>query len=245
VLTTPFFIVLGTAQYADVPLGFFMLSTLVLVCLHESATEKGGGMLALAGTSAGLAAWTKNEGLLFLVCLLLGYLSLVSGHHKLRTHVRQLLPLLAGLAPVLLMIAYFKLHFAGHSDLFSSLPAALKMLGRIARWRVVARAFAYQLLHFGGWAVPITPFLSLYILLAGAAKQQAGDGLKICLRALCLTALGYFLIYIVAPVPLEWLLETSLNRVLIQLWPSILFLVFLGTNPPLGEHPTRNEAGEF
>lgn len=229
-LATPFFIVLGTAQYADVPLGFFMLSTLVLLCLHESVAEEGGSMLALAGASAGLAAWTKNEGVLFLVCLLLGHLSLAPDRRNLRPQVRQLLPFVAGLAPVLLVLAYFKLHFAGHNDLFSSLTAALKMLGRIARWRVVARAFADQLLHFGGWVAPVTPFLALYVLLAGVAKPMS-NSLKICLRAVSLTALGYFFVYIVAPVPLDWLLETSLNRVLVQLWPSTLFLVFVATNP--------------
>jgi len=242
-LASPFFIVLGTAQYADVPLGFFMLSTLVLLCLHESAAKEGGSMMALAGTSAGLAAWTKNEGVLFLVCLLLGHLSLAMGRRNLRSHLQQLPPFVAGLAPVLLMVAYFKLHFAGHNDLFSSLTTALKMLGRIARWRVVARAFADQLLHFGGWVVvPVTPFLALYILLVGVAKQM-GNSLKICLRALSLTALGYFFVYIVAPVPLDWLLQTSLNRVLVQLWPSILFLVFVATNPPQGELPIGKEAG--
>ena len=228
-LATPFFIVLGTAQYADVPLGFFMLSTLVLLCLHESVAEEGGSMLVLAGTSAGLAAWTKNEGVLFLVCLLLGHLSLAPGRRNLRPHLQKLLPFVAGLAPVLLVVAYFKLHFAGHNDLFSSLTAGLKMLGRIARWRVVTRAFAHQLLHFGGWVAPVTPFLALYILLVGVAKPMS-NSLKICLRALSLTALGYFFVYIVAPVPLDWLLETSLNRVLAQLWPSTLFLVFVATN---------------
>src|SRR5579872_2023634 len=34
-LATPFFLVLGSSQYADVPLAFFFLSTIVLLCLHE------------------------------------------------------------------------------------------------------------------------------------------------------------------------------------------------------------------
>jgi hypothetical protein len=61
-------------------------------------------------------------------------------------------------------------------------------------------------------------------------KKPASIEGKICLRTLYLTVIGYFLVYVTAPVPLNWLLETSLNRVLVQVWPSTLFVIFLMTN---------------
>jgi hypothetical protein len=227
-VASPFFLVLGTAQYADVPLGFFFLATLVLLCMYE--TTEHSSMLVLAGTTAGLAAWTKNEGSLFLVCLFLAHLMVTVRKHGGRFYLRQLMLLAAGLAPVLIFLAYFKLRLGGHNDLSSPIITVLKMLGRISRWRTVAKAFADQGLHFGGWALPMTPFLALYIVLAGV-KKELGGAEKIAVRALCLTVLGYFLVYVVAPIPLAWLLETSLNRLLVQVWPSILFAVFLTTNP--------------
>lgn len=228
-LASSFFLVLGGAQYADVPLGFFFLATLVLLCLHERAAAQSNNMLVLAGTTAGFAAWTKNEGSLFLACLLLAHLITTLRKQGIRTYLRQLMLLAAGLGPVLVMLAYFKLNLAGHNDLSSPFLTALKMLGRISRWRTVAKAFADQVLHFGGWALTITPFLALYVLLAGV-KKPASIEEKICLRTLYLTVIGYFLVYVTAPVPLNWLLETSLNRVLVQVWPSTLFLIFLMTN---------------
>lgn len=228
-VASPFFLVLGTAQYADVPLSFFVLATLVLLCLHETTVVHNNHLLVLAGTTIGLAAWTKNEGGLFLACIFLAHAGTAFRKYGARLYLQQLIFLVAGLAPVLMLLAYFKFNFGGHNDLSSPLLTALKMLGRISRWRTVAKAFADQGLRFGGWTLTMTPLLALYILLAGV-KRPMNSGEKICLRALCLMVAGYFLVYVVAPVPLDWLLETSLNRVLIQVWPGTLFAIFLITN---------------
>ena len=42
-----------------------------------------------------------------------------------------------------------------------------------------------------------------------------------------LMLIGYFFIYIVTPERLSWHLATSLNRLLLQLWPMTVFLVYL------------------
>ncbi|TSA48300.1 MAG: phospholipid carrier-dependent glycosyltransferase, partial [Deltaproteobacteria bacterium] len=65
-LGTPLFIVMGASQFADVPLAFFILATLVLLFLPARSPENHFGAPVLAGIAAGLCAWTKNEGLLFL-----------------------------------------------------------------------------------------------------------------------------------------------------------------------------------
>jgi hypothetical protein len=45
--------------------------------------------------------------------------------------------------------------------------------------------------------------------------------------ALIFTAAGYCMIYAVRSLDLSWLLDSSLDRLLVQLWPAIVFLVFL------------------
>ena len=40
---------------------------------------------------------------------------------------------------------------------------------------------------------------------------------------------GYYWVYILTPVNLTWHLQTSLNRLLAQLWPSAVFAYFLTT----------------
>jgi hypothetical protein len=59
------FIVHGGAQYAEPPLMFFFTATVFLVAFKFEMVEQY-SMLVLAGVTAGLSAWTKNEGLLFI-----------------------------------------------------------------------------------------------------------------------------------------------------------------------------------
>jgi len=68
---SPFFIVLGASQFADIPLAFFFLLTFVFIFFHNRFSEDERGLLILAGLTAGLSAWTKNEGLLFLILVVL------------------------------------------------------------------------------------------------------------------------------------------------------------------------------
>ena len=229
-LASQFFIVLGTAQYADVPLGCLLLATLALICLHEVAGDA--RVRSLAGAAAALAAWTKNEGNLFLVCLMLAHMTVTLRAKGWQGYWRQLAALGAGIAPVLLVLIGFKLKVAGGDGSLPDAVTALKMIGRIFRWREAGKAFADQLLHFGGWPLPMTALLALYVLVTGLDRRELGTAKKICLRALLGTFAGYFFVYLTTPLPLKWLLETSLNRVLMQLWPSALLLVFLFTKPP-------------
>ena len=51
------------SQCADIPLGLFFVATLALIAkaIHQSDPL----LMAAAGITSSLAAWTKNEGLLF------------------------------------------------------------------------------------------------------------------------------------------------------------------------------------
>src|SRR5262249_13148363 len=67
------FLLSGILQhYADVPIGFYFASALLLLAIHDSNPRSTSVTLVLAGAMAGLSAWTKNEGWMFVVALLLG-----------------------------------------------------------------------------------------------------------------------------------------------------------------------------
>ncbi|MCL2670173.1 MAG: glycosyltransferase family 39 protein, partial [Syntrophaceae bacterium] len=78
-LGTPFFIAMGAAQFADVPLAFFILATVTILTWQQRSVRP--GALALAGLAAGLAAWTKNEGLLFIL-VVAGSFTLIMAYRK-------------------------------------------------------------------------------------------------------------------------------------------------------------------
>jgi hypothetical protein len=230
-LATPFFLILGAAQYADVPFAFFFLSTIVLLCLHERPLVGGNGGLALAGAMAGMAVWTKNEGGLFLLCLLVSHLLITLRRRGFVEYARELRFFAAGLIPALAVVAFFKIRFAGHTDLLVT-HRVLHRLSDPARYRIVLRSFADALLHFGDWRLSIPFLVSVYVLLLGVRKQDGRLAVKIGTATLALTMLGYFFIYVTAWVPLPWLLQTSLTRLCIQLYPSALFLLFLLARTP-------------
>src|SRR5947209_3345723 len=62
-LGTPYFLRQGVSQYADIPLCFFILATIVLSEMNSAEARP--GWVALSGFTAACASWTKNEGFLF------------------------------------------------------------------------------------------------------------------------------------------------------------------------------------
>ncbi len=227
-LATPFFLVLGSAQYADVPLAFFFLSTTVLLCWHEHGNSRS---LVLAGLAAGLAAWTKNEGSLFLLCLLVSHLFLTVRNRGWKAYGRELRTVSAGLLPVLAVVIFFKLRFAWRTDLLAH-PGMLHRLGEASRYRLLFRSLIPALLPLGGWSLSVPLLLVAYVLLLGIEKQAGRLAAKIGTVTLALTALGYLLVYLTTWLPLQWLLFTSLTRLYIQLYPSALFLIFVFAKTP-------------
>jgi len=66
----PFFFRDGTeAQQADVLMCFWVLSTMALLVWKDLSGKDTPGLSILAGLSVGMAAWSKNEGVLFLLCV--------------------------------------------------------------------------------------------------------------------------------------------------------------------------------
>ncbi len=73
-LSTVPFLEQGASQCADVPFGFFVVTTFALLGAARARERSAGRrLMALAGVTAGLAAWTKNEGFLLLISLGVGY----------------------------------------------------------------------------------------------------------------------------------------------------------------------------
>ena len=232
-LATPFFVEQGTSQYADVPLAFFFLATIVLLCFHDAGTRSP-GLLALAGLTAGFAAWTKNEGLLFLGAIVLARVVILARHEGWTSCRRQTLPMLLAALPVLLVIAYFKVRVAPAGDLFSN-PASLwhKILDPARYWATV-QWYAKEFLRFGHWLLIPGPVLlaGYYFMVGREAGSKYEAGIRTSVLALGLTLAGYFAVYVITPYDIHWHLRSSLNRLFLQVWPSAIFLFLLTVRTP-------------
>jgi len=249
---TPFFIEQGAAQYADIPLSFFILASIVLLHFgfrsqwRNNLTHLHGPWL-LAGLSAGFAGWTKNEGLLFLGAIFLAHLltfrarpSSESAPEK-PTERKYEISFVLGLIPVLVVIIWFRHSVATAGDLLSSPAIMLEKILTPSRYLAILRWYVKDLLRFGEWwLVPETALLPIFYLLVRKKRIRYDPLLRSSSAALALTFAGYFVIYLITPRDLYWHLRFSLNRLFLQLWPATLFLFFLfvGRQSPA---PSQNE----
>jgi hypothetical protein len=232
-LSTPFFVAHGASQYADIPVALYLVATLALLLLHERHGADTSGYLVLAGLAAGLAAWTKNEGWLFLATLVAARGLVVGRALGWRRLLGEARPFASGLAPVLLLVLYFKLWIAPANDLVSSSAqgwgATFARLAEPERYVYVATNVASGLLSFGAnGPVGAVWLLLAYLLFVGVQREMLqGEAVRTGVVALALILCGQMLVYLVAPNDMPRLLEGSLERVLLQLWPATLLLFFM------------------
>jgi hypothetical protein len=237
-LATPSFIALGTWQYADVPLSFFILATIVLLRLYDA--QRSPRFLALAGLAASFAAWTKNEGVLFVATAILARSLIVRQNRSLQRESRpiaDIVPLLLTILPVLLVVLYFKHFVAPAGDLFSD-PATMlhKLLDPLRYW-IILKWYAKEFLRFGHWLLVPAPLLMLayYCFTRRETRSDHDSSDRASMLALSLTLAGYFAIYLISPYDLYWHLRFSLSRLFLQLWPSAIFLFFLAVPCEVGD----------
>jgi hypothetical protein len=203
------------AQYADVPLACYFLGALVLAM---------SGRPLWAGLFAGMAAWTKDEGLLFLVV----FLALMAAFRR-----KEIGRVLAGAAPVGLIVALFKLVLARgtHSLVAESSAGVLPRLMDPTRYLTVISGFVRGMAGWGSAGYhPILPLVVLAPAL-GLTKEWRRE---IRLPGLITLAMlsGYFAVYVITRNDLNWQLDTSLGRLFVQIWPLTALAVFSVVRSP-------------
>lgn len=207
-LGTSALVMAGPSQIADVPLGFFILATLAVLALKDRMPERARYLLVVTGMTTGLCAWTKNEGLLVVVSVIFARASLLWRSRGWRSWQRELPAFVAGLAPVLLVVLYFKLALAPANDLVSHLGwrEAVPRLLAPERYVEVIRGFKNALIDLGD-ATLINPLLVLlfYLVCVGIEPDERdGPGLTTGLVTLGLMVIGYGLVYLTTSQNLAW-----------------------------------------
>jgi hypothetical protein len=234
--STPFFVVHGTSFYADVPVGTFFLA--VVVCLALDARHSSTVRFAvLAGAAAGLSMWTKNEGLLF--TLATGAALLLDTLRRGEDVRRRVLAFGVGVLPFFVLVVGHKIAFAPPNDLLSTLGVShtVDNLTSAHRYYATLREYAVHIAGFGSNGIASATWLLVAFMLGMGVTRNAVDrrwGGTVAL-ALSLVMLGHFGVFVSMAHELERLLASSLDRLLLQLWPSTLFLFFLLVRTPGAE----------
>ncbi|MBK8901887.1 MAG: glycosyltransferase family 39 protein [Anaerolineaceae bacterium] len=218
---SPGFILQGTSQYADIPLSFYFLLTwffLALCTQRETAVP-----WALVGISTGLSTLVKNEGLLFAPLFFAAFFTFIWLKRS-YTPRNMVIALLVGFMAIFAFVIYFKLSLAPQNDLIAenNTTSILQSLGNPSRYALVGRSFLESATNL--FNVPLFVFPLLWFLFGIDTQRFKQPVIGIALLTLVFMIIGYFFVYITTPYDLEWHLKTSLSRLFIQLWPSLVFI---------------------
>jgi hypothetical protein len=167
-----------------------------------------------------MAAWTKNEGLVFVLVMLL----LVAVVTVRRGAGRWLWWWIAGGAPMLAALAWFKLALAPPSWLFGQSPLVyVDLLLDTERYAVTASLMAQ---HLWRWGAPLAGIIPLLALAALWLSVVGGGAVRMMAAVIALMFVSYCLAYLTTPFDITWHVTTSFDRLLVQVWPSLVLTVF-------------------
>ncbi len=220
-----FFWQTGQGMSADVPLGLFIL--LSVVCAESAfATPAFSLWPLLAGFFAGCAAWTKNEGAVFLLGLTLMMLREVWRDRVWRRGSLYFI----GAMPWVWVWLVFKFTLAPRTDLLpvGQEARAIVFLQDLGRLGYIVKAWGLYIERFSDHAVL---FLVVYAGLVGGFLR-GGQRKRLDVALIGAMGIGYTLAYWITPRDLAWHMSTSANRLLLQIWPLSLYAFFTRVKSP-------------
>lgn len=222
----PFVAFYAMMLFADLPLAVYFLASLGLMVLF--LREQRTALPILAGLAAGLAGWTKNEGLPFIITCTIAWIWLARSAPAGKSALRGFL---AGLALPLLTIICFKLFLAPPNDLLNGKQDVLGLLLQPQRYAFVLRR-SFQVLwslHDGSLAVIM--LLVAYALIVGRSPTPA-SGTALLTGILLAQAAVYFVVFLTSPHDLEWHVRSSIGRLYLHIFPGLILAAFLVLKSP-------------
>jgi hypothetical protein len=221
ILACPSFVRYAASQCADIALGFFMLAA--FVAWSFAGRQK--SWLVLTGLAAALAAWTKNEGLAFFA-LFVAIVSVERLWSAGWAGLKDAGLVLAGAAPILMMVLVFKQTLAPPSYFTAeqSLGQAGANLFNASRALLIGSAIARELWLAGATMVGVIPFLCVFAAVRGVGAR-APAAARAAAPAMAAMLVVYALAYLVTPKDLAWQLKTSLDRLVVQIVPTLAWSI--------------------
>lgn len=231
-LGTTSFVRQSSEQYADMPLAWFMLAAVVGLVLYIHGGRQRRSWLVLAGATTGLAAWTKNEGILFAAVIVAVHGITTIRRAGAGAALREAMPFASGLLPVVALLVVFKLTLAPENDLVAGqgLASTVARLRDVSRYRLICAGLTTGLLQAGKSLIVVLPLY--YVLMGPTRFTRARAGGRFAAAVFGSMLICYVGVYLTTPLALEWHLHTSARRLLLQLWPGAVTAFFLAVAAP-------------
>jgi len=210
-VTTPALVMLGATEQADLPLAAFTGAAIAILIVRKPGDLRA---LAAAGAFASMAAWTKNEGLLH-AALIASAVALTE------RKLSSLLAFLGGALPFLALLAAFKLAYAPSNDLVHGLSLSRAL--SLDRWWTLFLLTLRRIVLLQAWGLHL---LALVVWAVFARKWSAAPPSLRWLTWFPLATMVVHLgILLMQPHDLTFMFKVTIDRLLIQLWPSIVLLI--------------------
>ena len=209
--SSPFFIKHSASQYADLLLSA-LVSASVFLALYKNPTSN---IHTLIGFFIGCSALVKDEGILYLSGFIFLWIFI---NKKSDEKIKNLIYFILGLLiPVVFLISYKT--SLDHSSVYNqSFSIIVDKMISVDRWGIIIWSLIEEIFNFDRWLL-ILPIL-LFIILVNFKRSFSVEH-YLTLYILLVSA-GFYFIYLITPHELAWHLETSLKRLVYQLWPLIV-----------------------
>ena len=223
-LALPLVIDQGMRQYADLLFAYLFLAAGGVSLLYFQQRET--RFTVLAGFLVGITGWVKNEGFPAMIGFTLVWLLMVW-----RGKVPAFKKYLLGLAFPLLVILLFKIFLAPANDLISAQGSLLSRVLDVERYKIILMKAGDMLLNLGGLPVSLVGIMLLIALIIGKTRHPM-TGSWILGSVIILQLTAYFGIFLLTPNDLTWHLNTSLDRLLLHVFPLGLLWFFIWLKSP-------------
>ncbi len=214
--------------YNDIPYAFFSNGALLL--LITALRQKEMRLFALAGFFAGCAAWTKNEGIIFLGWF--GLLAGVSLIHERRISHKTVWPALGaiagGMVIPLLICLYFKLALVGRETHLIKKSTPAEFWAALTNWprnQVIVQGFRMYMADYKNWHGLWFLFAAAVVYWPVTRKVSPRPYSGLIILAIVLIHLGYAFVFTQTPNNIYKHIETALMRLLLH--TSALAVVFI------------------
>lgn len=214
---------MGMSQLADFPLAYIILAIGGLTLLYFKTKQT--QLLILIGFLTGLAAWTKNEGIILVLnnTILWCIIAFFNGRENLKRYI-------LGLLFPLVVVILFKIFLAPENDVVSGAQNILENTLNIDRILYILKNFGATFLGVGG-GISLVSILLLYIIIVGKSSESISGIWAIVFMAL-FQLFSYFITYLITPHDLNWHIKTSMNRLTFHVLPLILLGMFCWLKSP-------------
>ena len=237
-LGTPFLLRHGASQYADIVECCFITTAIMLYCIYDDAEEKPVQLPVLAGFAAAAAACTKNEGVLFALVLFASRVLAGIVRRSRADSQTELLRFVGGASFGLITLAAYKVFLAPPNDTIH-LTTLHDLVGsavnRANNGETIRGILTY--LNFGEWPLNPVPLMAAHAAItwtsAGSWRARIGRWIAPAFVVIAMSG-GIYVAYLLSPYNIEAHIQSSLNRLMLQLWPTVVILYSVIVSPPSG-----------